>query len=112
MRYTVNVYYKMSQTIVYNTNYILFHVFIAQTNPRPFVNSLLGKEIIARSKWGQKEYRGYLISVDVHLNLRLANTKELIDGDYASSLEMGDVFIRGNSILYIRGVMEQHNNSR
>ena len=82
---------------------------LKKTNPRPFVNSLLGKEIIARTKWGQKEYRGYLVSVDVHLNLRLANTKELIDGDYVSSFEMGDVFIRGNSILYIRGVTEEHN---
>ena len=96
MRYKLTVDRKMSQT----------------TNPRPFVNSLLGNEIICRTKWGQKEHRGYLVSVDGYLNLRLANTKEFIDGDYASSLEMGDVFIRANSILYIRGVMEEYNNSR
>ena len=82
------------------------------TNPRPFVNSLLGKEIIVRTKWGQKEYKGYLVSVDGYLNLRLANTKEFIGGDFTSSLEMGDVFIRANSILYIRGAMEEHNESR
>ena len=73
-------------------------------NPKPFVNSLLGNEIICRTKWGQKEYRGYLVSVDGDWNLRLADTKELIDGDHNTSLDMGDVFIRANSILYIKEV--------
>ena len=89
----MTVDYKMPQTI----------------NPKPFVNRLLGKEIICRTKWGQKEYRGYLISVDGHWNLRLADTKEIIDGDYASLTELGEVFIRANSILYIRGMMEEEN---
>ena len=91
----MTVDYKMSQTI----------------NPKPFVNRLLGNEIICRTKWGQKEYRGYLISVDGHWNLRLADTKEIIDGDYASLTELGEVFIRANSILYIRGMMEEENNA-
>ena len=88
MRYRVTVDYKMPKI----------------TNPKPFVNSLLGNEIICRAKWGQKEYRGYLVSVDGDWNLRLANTKESIDGDYTSSIDMGDVFIRASSILYIKEV--------
>ena len=87
MRYRVTVDYKMPKI-----------------NPKPFVNSLLGNEIICRTKWGQKEYRGYLVSVDGDWNLRLANTTESIDGDYNTSLDMGDVFIRANSILYIKEV--------
>ena len=43
-------------------------------------------------------------AVDGYWNLRLANTTESIDGDYNTSLDMGDVFIRANSILYIKEV--------
>ena len=95
MRYRVTIDYKMPKI----------------TNPKPFVNSLLGNEIICRTKWGQKEYRGYLVSVDGDWNLRLANTKESIGGDDTSSTNLGDVFIRANSVLYIRGSMEKENNA-
>ena len=96
MRYRVTVDYKMPKI----------------TNPKPFVNSLLGNETICRTKWGQTEYRGYLVSVDGNWNLLLANTKELIDGDYTSSTDLGEVFIRANSILYIRGRREEKNNEK
>lgn len=49
-------------------------------NPKPFLNSLTGKAVMVKLKWGH-EYKGYLVSVDGYMNLQLANTEEYIDGD-------------------------------
>lgn len=48
-------------------------------NPKPFLNSLTGKAVMVKLKWGH-EYKGYLVSVDSYMNLQLANTEEHIDG--------------------------------
>lgn len=72
-------------------------------NPKPFLNDLTGKEIIVKLKWGM-EYKGYLVSTDSYMNLQLASTKEFIDGQLTGSL--GEVLIRCNNVLYIRGVPE------
>lgn len=48
-------------------------------NPKPFLNSLTGKAVMVKLKWGH-EYKGYLVSVDGYMNLQLANTEEYIDG--------------------------------
>ncbi|TFK15052.1 Small nuclear ribonucleoprotein F [Platysternon megacephalum] len=50
------------------------------------------------------EYKGYLVSVDGYMNMQLANTEEYIDG--ALSEHLGEVLIRCNNVLYIRGVEE------
>ncbi|GAB6031023.1 hypothetical protein CHUAL_007841 [Chamberlinius hualienensis] len=73
-------------------------------NPKPFLNSLTGKPVIAKLKWGM-EYKGYLVSVDGYMNLQLANTEEYIDGNCTGNL--GEVLIRCNNILYIRGTEEE-----
>jgi len=73
-------------------------------NPKPFLNSLTGKPIIVKLKWGM-EYKGFLVSVDQYMNLQLANTEEYIDGALTGNL--GEVLIRCNNILYIRGVDEE-----
>ena len=39
-------------------------------NPKPFLNDLTGKPIIAKLKWGM-EYKGYLVSVDSYMNLQV-----------------------------------------
>lgn len=39
-------------------------------NPKPFLQSLTGKQVVARLKWGM-EYRGYLMSVDSYMNLQV-----------------------------------------
>ena len=56
-----------------------------------------------RLKWGM-EYTGLLISVDSYMNLQLQNTQEIIDGKTTG--ELGEVLIRCNNVLFIRGVPE------
>ncbi|XP_055682816.1 small nuclear ribonucleoprotein F [Lutzomyia longipalpis] len=70
-------------------------------NPKPFLNSLTGKAVMVKLKWGH-EYKGYLVSVDSYMNLQLANTEEHIDGQNTGNL--GEVLIRCNNVLYIRGI--------
>ncbi|XP_037745456.1 uncharacterized protein LOC102941641 [Chelonia mydas] len=72
-------------------------------NPKPFLNGLTGKPVMVKLKWGM-EYKGYLVSVNGYMNMQLANTEEYIDG--ALSGHLGEVLIRCNNVLYIRGVEE------
>ncbi|KAJ7569163.1 hypothetical protein O6H91_01G064000 [Diphasiastrum complanatum] len=72
-------------------------------NPKPFLNDLAGKPVIVKLKWGM-EYKGYLVSVDSYMNLQLASTEEFVDGQYSGNL--GEVLIRCNNVLYLRGVPE------
>lgn len=72
-------------------------------NPKPFLNNLTGKTVIVKLKWGM-EYKGYLTSVDSYMNLQLANTEEYIDGQFSGNL--GEILIRCNNVLYLRGVPE------
>jgi len=48
---------------------------------------------------------GYLVSVDAYMNLQLASTEEWIDGAFAGNL--GEVLIRCNNVLYLRGAPEE-----
>lgn len=69
-------------------------------NPKPFLNGLTGKPVVIKLKWGH-EYKGFLVSVDGYMNMQLASTDEYIDGKAAGHL--GEVLIRCNNVLYIRG---------
>merc|ERR1712168_877447 len=51
------------------------------------------------------EYKGYLVSVDGYMNVQLDSTEEYIDGSCTGML--GEVLIRCNNVLYIRGVDEE-----
>ena len=51
------------------------------------------------------EYKGYLMAVDGYMNLQLGNSEEYIDGALAGHL--GEILIRCNNVLYIRGVDEE-----
>ncbi|GJJ73348.1 small nuclear ribonucleoprotein F [Entomortierella parvispora] len=73
-------------------------------NPKPFLNDLTGKAVMVKLKWGQ-EYKGFLVSVDSYMNLQLANTEEFVDGTSAGTL--GEVLIRCNNVLYVRGIDEE-----
>ncbi|KAK9870373.1 hypothetical protein WA026_007939 [Henosepilachna vigintioctopunctata] len=73
-------------------------------NPKPFLNSLTGKAVIVKLKWGH-EYKGYLVSTDGYMNLQLAQAEEFIEG--ASTGILGEVLIRCNNILFIRGAEEE-----
>ncbi|CAH9072098.1 unnamed protein product [Cuscuta epithymum] len=72
-------------------------------NPKPFLNSLIGKTIIAKLKWGM-EYKGFLVSADSYMNLQLGNAEEFVDGQSTGTL--GEILIRCNNVLYLRGVPE------
>lgn len=73
-------------------------------NPKPYLNALTGKPVVIKLKWGH-EYRGFLVSVDGYMNMQLANTDEFIDGSNTGHL--GEVLIRCNNVLYIRGAEDQ-----
>ncbi|XP_065912137.1 small nuclear ribonucleoprotein F-like [Dysidea avara] len=77
-------------------------------NPKPFLNSLTGKPVVVKLKWGM-EYKGYLVSTDGYMNLQLANTEEYIDGQLAGNL--GEVLIRCNNVLYVRGMDEDEDDA-
>merc|ERR1712110_815765 len=77
---------------------------VAPHNPKPLLNALTGKPVLVKLKWGM-EYKGYLVAVDGYMNLQLANSEEYIDGALAGHL--GEILIRCNNILYIRGVDEE-----
>jgi small nuclear ribonucleoprotein F len=68
-------------------------------NPKPFLYELIGKPVIVKLKWGS-EYHGILVSVDLYLNIQLANTDEVQQGKPIG--QIGDVMIRCNNVLYIR----------
>uniref|UniRef100_A0A914QE25 Sm protein F n=4 Tax=Panagrolaimus TaxID=55784 RepID=A0A914QE25_9BILA len=71
---------------------------IQPVNPKPFLNSLTGKPVVCKLKWGM-EYRGILLAVDGYMNLQLANTEEFIEGTNQGCL--GEVLIRCNNVLYV-----------
>ncbi|KAI9589589.1 small nuclear ribonucleoprotein F [Glossina fuscipes] len=73
-------------------------------NPKPFLNGLTGKPVVIKLKWGH-EYKGYLVSVDGYMNMQLANTEEHIDGQVTGNL--GEVLIRCNNVLYIKGADDE-----
>jgi len=68
-------------------------------NPKPFLNTLTGKPVAVKLKWGQV-YEGYLVSADQYMNLQLANTQEIIQGEVMG--DVGEVLIRCNNVLYIK----------
>ncbi|KAG5420208.1 hypothetical protein I9W82_002088 [Candida metapsilosis] len=80
------------------TNSIQFHPI----NPKPFIKSLIGKQVVVRLKWNKTEYRGQLISTDNYLNLQLDNTFEIIYDDNSREEAIGSIFIRCNNVLFIR----------
>ena len=85
----------------------------APVNPKPFLASMTGKQVVVKLKWGM-EYKGFLVSTDSYMNFQvsgevpahqrsfilltkpfasqLANTEEFQDGK--SNGMLGEVFIR------------------
>ncbi|CAE7564838.1 unnamed protein product [Symbiodinium sp. CCMP2456] len=78
-------------------------------NPKPFLNDLTGKLVLCKLKWGM-EYKGSLKSIDPYMNLQLLNTEEWVDGSFRGNL--GEVFIRCNNVLYIRGMADEEETLR
>jgi len=73
-------------------------------NPKPFMQSLLNKQVLVKLKWGM-EYKGLLKSTDGYMNIQLLNSEEWSDGNFRGNL--GEVLIRCNNILYVRGASDE-----
>ncbi|EPR59532.1 putative small nuclear ribonucleoprotein f (snrnp-f) [Toxoplasma gondii TgCatPRC2] len=74
---------------------------VTPVNPKPFLTSLTGRQVMVKLKWGI-EYKGYLKSFDEYMNLQLQNTEEWVDGSFKGHL--GEVLLRCNNVLYLRQV--------
>ena len=74
--------------------------------PRPSLSllSLLRAHALTIVARAYPACAGYLVSVDSYMNLQLASTEEWIDGQFSGNL--GEVLIRCNNVLHIRGVPE------
>lgn len=68
-------------------------------NPKPFLKTLINKQVVVRLKWNKTEYKGVLVSIDNYMNLQLEQTVEIADG---KEEEIGEIFIRCNNVLFVR----------
>jgi len=66
--------------------------------PSGFLSDIIGAPITVKLNSGV-EYRGELQSVDGYMNIALEKTEEYVGGQLKH--KYGDVFIRGNNVLYI-----------
>lgn len=70
-----------------------------KTNPKPFLKSLIDKQVNVRLKWNRTEYRGLLVSVDNYMNLQIEDAVEYSDG--VEQGKIGEIFIRCNNVLFV-----------
>ncbi|KAH3671411.1 hypothetical protein WICMUC_004635 [Wickerhamomyces mucosus] len=69
--------------------------------PSKFIDEITRSKVIVKLYSGE-EYHGLLDSIDGYMNITLEETKEFINNKLIKSY--GDVFIRGNNVLYISNV--------
>ncbi|KAJ4455712.1 putative small nuclear ribonucleoprotein F [Paratrimastix pyriformis] len=73
-------------------------------NPKPFLASMTGKPVIVKLKWNMS-YKGILVSTDNYMNIQLANSEEIVNGQSTGTL--GEILIRCNNVLYVRAIEEE-----
>jgi len=66
--------------------------------PLDLLNQNKGGEVLVQLKNG-KNLVGKLLAFDIHINIILDNTKEVINGELKKSL--GLTFVRGDTIIFI-----------
>ena len=66
--------------------------------PLDLLNESKGKEILIELK-DNKQLVGTLLAFDIHINIVVDNTKEIVNNEMKRSL--GRSFVRGNTILWI-----------
>lgn len=66
--------------------------------PLDLLNSSKGKEVLVQLK-GDKQFVGTLLAFDIHINLVLDNTKEMVDGEMRR--QVGLTFLRGDTIIFV-----------
>ncbi|KAK9451467.1 uncharacterized protein V1518DRAFT_408642 [Limtongia smithiae] len=74
---------------------------VSSNNPSAFLSQITGAKVSIKLNSGV-EYRGDLQCVDGYMNIALEKSEEYVDGELKNSY--GDVFIRGNNVLYISAV--------
>uniref|UniRef100_A0A7S2HJH8 Sm domain-containing protein n=1 Tax=Helicotheca tamesis TaxID=374047 RepID=A0A7S2HJH8_9STRA len=67
-------------------------------SPSDFLKAVLGRPVNVRLNSGT-DYRGVLACLDGYMNIAMEQTEEYVDGQLKN--KYGDVFIRGNNVLYI-----------
>jgi small nuclear ribonucleoprotein len=66
--------------------------------PLDLLNNSKGKEILVQLK-NDKQMVGTLLAFDIHINIVLDNSKEVVDGETKRSV--GLTFLRGDTIIFI-----------
>ena len=66
--------------------------------PLDLLNSAKGKEILVQLKDG-KQFVGTLMAFDIHINVVMENTKEIVNGEQSTSY--GLTFVRGDTIVFV-----------
>lgn len=66
--------------------------------PLDLLNQSKGKEILVQLK-NDKQLVGTLLAFDIHINIVLDNTKEIMNGEVKRSV--GLAFLRGDTIIFI-----------
>jgi len=66
--------------------------------PLDLLNSSKGKEILVQLK-NDKQLVGTLLAFDIHINIVLDNTKELVGSEVKR--QIGLTFLRGDTIIFI-----------
>lgn len=66
--------------------------------PLDLLNKAKGKEVLVQLK-NDKQFVGKLLAFDIHINVVLESTKEVVDGEVKKNL--GLTFIRGDTIIFI-----------
>ncbi|EGW34590.1 U6 snRNA-associated Sm-like protein LSm6 [Spathaspora passalidarum NRRL Y-27907] len=69
-----------------------------KTDPSKFLSDIIGSSVIVKLQNGIN-YTGNLQTIDGYMNVVLDNAKECSNGKVVR--DYGDVFIRGNNVLYI-----------
>ncbi len=66
--------------------------------PLDLLNESKGKEILIQLK-NEKQLVGTLLAFDIHINIVLDNSKELVNNEIKRNI--GLTFIRGDTIIFI-----------
>lgn len=66
--------------------------------PLDLLNESKGKEILIELK-DNKQLVGTLLAFDIHINIVVDNTKEIVNNEMKRNLGLS--FVRGNTILWI-----------
>ncbi|MCQ8902676.1 MAG: LSm family protein [Methanothrix sp.] len=65
--------------------------------PLDILNESLNSPVIVKLKDG-RAFRGELQGYDIHMNLVLENTEEIVEG---TARKIGAVIVRGDNVVYI-----------